>query len=178
VETNSWVKIVFGWSKLERSKLYNQILNLYQKEIFRVIVHKALGEKVFSFLAINIRKKRQTCKTIFAQREVVPALLLLNIGHGKITQPLLLWWLSSHCFFRNYCDQLDLFFPWLLWPVIFALEVKKTCYFWSLFLPVLRSIHKYAHELLKSVDAKKLRMIFRMTCYYSVLIWWWLPQEN
>jgi len=65
-------------------------LNLYQKEIFRVIVHKALGEKVFSFLAINIRKKRQTCKTIFAQREVVPALLLLNIGHGKITQPLLL----------------------------------------------------------------------------------------
>jgi len=30
--------------------------------IFRVIVHKALGEKVFSFLAINIRKNVKPAK--------------------------------------------------------------------------------------------------------------------
>jgi len=29
--------------KLERAKLHNQILNLYQQVIFRAIVHKALG---------------------------------------------------------------------------------------------------------------------------------------
>ena len=69
-----------------------------------------------------------------------PALLPLNLGHGKITQPLLLWWLSSHRFFRIYCDQL----------VCFSLEVKNNCSFWSLFWPGLRSIHKYADDLLKS----------------------------
>jgi len=40
--------------------------------IFRVIVHKALKEKVFSFLAINIRKKVKPAKQFLHKEKCFP----------------------------------------------------------------------------------------------------------